>query len=154
MWKRKTLRSGEFSRTKLVTTQVQITKPSVSNTKLNVERTVEKGIVVIMVTPFDQFKNNLGPGYSRLVEITASNGQFTGPVIDNLDGTYSRVLRAYRSFGRSEHPIKVLGSDIARTIVWNYFSSRFRMVLFATRSVRSCFDCGPCVSGDCIVTRC
>ncbi|MCP5051599.1 MAG: hypothetical protein GY940_30810, partial [bacterium] len=45
----------------------------------------------LTLTPKDRFGNYLGPGFSRLIKLGATMGQFN-PVKDNNDGTYSAVL--------------------------------------------------------------
>ena len=111
----KTFRSGEFSRTRLVSTQVRVKEPSIDNTIVNAV-VIESGPDVyvdrISVTPFDRFKNYLGPGYRRDVEIAASAGTFDGPVVDNLDGSYSRLLRLTDLTVDPNIRVRVQGSDV------------------------------------------
>ncbi|HEX9901881.1 MAG TPA: Ig-like domain-containing protein, partial [Acidobacteriota bacterium] len=47
----------------------------------------------ITIVPKDRFGNYLGPGYSSLVKLSSTQGNFQ-PVHDNNDGTYTAVLIA------------------------------------------------------------
>jgi len=47
----------------------------------------------LIITPKDRFGNYLGPGFSHLIKLRATMGQFN-QVQDNNDGTYSAVLIA------------------------------------------------------------
>lgn len=111
----KTFRSGKFSRNRLVSTQVRVKKPSIEDTDIDmeiIERTGDFYTVRISVTPFDRFKNYLGPGYSRYVEITSSDGTFVKPVEDQLDGSYSRDLTIYDFSKDPNIRINVQGVDL------------------------------------------
>ncbi len=55
----------------------------------------EKGFDTFEITlrPADDYGNLLGPGRQHLILWEATAGEFTQPVIDHLDGTYSRRLK-------------------------------------------------------------
>lgn len=47
----------------------------------------------VMVTPIDKWGNATYPGYGDKIDISASTGTWQGKLIDNEDGSYSRLLR-------------------------------------------------------------
>lgn len=107
--------NGDFSRTRRVTTEVRIKTADQGNTRLGAH-VLEKGddgrLVDIRVTPRDAHKNYLGPGYTNQISITSKNAQFTGSVVDKLDGSYSRSLR-YSGLGVDPNVIvDVQGNNI------------------------------------------
>jgi hypothetical protein len=56
---------------------------------------VQSGVVDIRLVPRDRFGNVLlvDPGTVKTLDLVAQGGEFSGPLTNNVDGTYSRRLR-------------------------------------------------------------
>ena len=135
-----TARNGDFSRTRMVSTLVRVKDISIKHSDVNavvVRQGPEGDVVAITVTPFDRYKNYLGPGYSRVVEITAVTGVFDGEVVDRLDGTYSRQLKLTSLDVDPQVAIKVEGQGIYQGSLSGLMKRRYAVSFHSGISIPS-----------------
>lgn len=91
-----------FRREKRITLDLQV-RPAPEFTFFDIlyRRDENQMVAQIRVLPRDRFGNILllDPDLDARLGLTASTGEFTGPLVGNLDGSYSRELR-YRPGGK------------------------------------------------------
>ena len=81
---------GRVERTETTGTQVM---PRTFDAKLScITVKVQKTLATLTVRPQDRFGNLLGAGKAGAIDVLVSTGRLQGPVVDNLDGTYSQVI--------------------------------------------------------------
>jgi hypothetical protein len=78
----------------------------------------------VTVTPKDPFGNFLGPGYADSISLTATMGEFTSDIEDNLDGTYTVTLRTPSYLKEEDISIRVNVGDTDATFNLEEISDR------------------------------
>jgi opacity protein-like surface antigen len=61
----------------------------------------------VIITPKDPLGNYLGPRYSGVIKLSASQGKFINRLQDNLDGTYTQILQVPPSVNVKDEDITV-----------------------------------------------
>jgi hypothetical protein len=85
--------------------------------------TAAGGEVAVSVTPADRFGNIQGPGYADQIRIEYGTSRPSGPVVDNLDGSYTQ---AFTDIGGQQdvvvtvrgEPVTFLGTAPPETTAW------------------------------------
>ena len=70
-----------------------------------------KANLQVTITPIDKYKNYLGPGLSDKLVFNAKNIEQVGPLIDNLDGSYTQNFVSNSLFGNTIR-LKVLDTEL------------------------------------------